>query len=396
MQRDDNDSTHQVFNKPVPEVFRSSQYYTLGDIAQHFYLKDLHDGLENELDPRGFDEATWQHVVTYGVAFGVFGNYNPDDFPDCLPTCDTPGALGCPDINQIHQIQCRNTVIAGQTVEECTSGVMALDGTITFDNWVTEGPYRYVCPDWPEQGAQGSRLTGRNTIDDLYHASINGRGAFLNAANPAELVAAMKKIKSLIQDQVGTASSVSINSRKIEEGTLLYQTEYNSQDWTGDFVAKCLDITGQVASCDRASCEETCNSTFESCVNSCSSGTEDCFEDCITDRTNCSDSAGCEDLLTCAEQEARCDNICGTDPTDPNCPTGVGTCETQRSECDLNPPEVKWSAAEKLETKINDFGHGSRVILTANASGNGRVFSWAQLGGSLNSFEYKRSDADPE
>ena len=51
---------------------------------------------------------------------------------------------------------------------------------------------------------------------------------------------------------MGTASSVSINSRKIEEGTLLYQTEYNSQDWTGDFAAKCLDITGQVASCDRA------------------------------------------------------------------------------------------------------------------------------------------------
>ena len=155
-QRDDNDSINQNFDKPVPEVFRSSQFYTLGDIAQHFYLKDLSDeddgGLEDELDPRGFDDATWQHVVTYGVAFGVFGNYNPDDFPDCLPACDTPGTLGCPDINQIRQIQCRNVVVDGETVEECTSGVMDQQGSITFDNWKTEGPYRYVCPDWPEQG----------------------------------------------------------------------------------------------------------------------------------------------------------------------------------------------------------------------------------------------------
>ncbi len=104
------------------------------------------------------------------------------------------------------------------------------------------------------------------SVDDLFHASVNGRGEFLNAADPAELVASLKAIKDLIEENEGTASSVSINANKIEANTLLFQTSYDSGDWSGDIEAKCLDSRGNVAPCDGVSCEASCNENFETCL----------------------------------------------------------------------------------------------------------------------------------
>jgi type IV pilus assembly protein PilY1 len=47
---------------------------TLADVAMHFYERDLRTGLANNVPVfAGIDNASHQHMVTYGVAFGVTG-----------------------------------------------------------------------------------------------------------------------------------------------------------------------------------------------------------------------------------------------------------------------------------------------------------------------------------
>ena len=164
----------------------------LGDIAMYYYENDLNRGLTNVVPTYKQDNANHQHMVTFGVAFGVVGDYNPDDYPDCLPKCE-PGEIGCPDP---------------------------------------------VCPSWP--------IPVPNTptvIDDLYHASVNGRGEFFTADNPQTLINSLISVMQSIQNTAATGSAVAINAQELQGDTALYQATYIPRNWTGDVVAKPLDPT---------------------------------------------------------------------------------------------------------------------------------------------------------
>lgn len=163
---------------------------TLADVAKYYWQKDLKPTLENLVPESTLDDADWQHLVTYGISFGVEGSLNPADWPDCN--------------------------LAGD-----------------FD-----------CPVWPEP-----QSFHRTTIDDLWHATVAGRGMFVNAANPEELVQALKDILNDIEIRTGTATSISTNSVQRRIGTMLYQGTYHSGLWTGDLLAKPIDVdTGDVKS----------------------------------------------------------------------------------------------------------------------------------------------------
>ncbi len=226
-------------------------------------------------------------------------------------------------------------------------------------------------------------------VDDLFHASVNGRGEFLNAADPAELVASMKAIRDLIEENEGTASSVSINANKIEANTLLFQTSYDSGDWSGDIEAKCLDSRGNVAPCDGVTCEATCNDNFETCLSLCTIGDTACEEVCINARSNCYTTNNCESYQSCSAAHTSCLDT-----------TPQTICDEARETCLLNPPEVKWSASDRLDS----LGWAARQIVTADGLGNGLPFRWdaltgfmkGQLDGEEQQHDYIRGDHNCE
>ncbi|MFH1984042.1 MAG: PilC/PilY family type IV pilus protein, partial [Pseudomonadota bacterium] len=161
---------------------------TLADVAMYYYEKDLSTGLTDNVPANKFDIAPHQHMVTYGVSFGVKGTIDPKLWPNCLPST-APG-----------------------------------EATIS-------------CPSWPSPDSEDKK------IDDLYHAAVNGRGRYLSATNPGALVAALKEIIDEVADSKGTGSSVSINAQELKEGTLLFQASYLTGSWRGDLVAKKLNAT---------------------------------------------------------------------------------------------------------------------------------------------------------
>jgi len=350
-------------------VFRDSIGKTLADVAMNFYDTDLDSVLGNNVAAKGFDDNARQHLVTYTVAFGVSGYYKPELFPDCLPSCDTPGESGCPSLSSLSKL----------AYSDYTGGVGAVDGK-----------FAGKCPTWWGDDPNTSGESPKR-IDDLYHAAVNSRGEFLNAADPAELVAAMQTIKDLIADQTGTASSLAINANKIEEDTLLFQTTYDSSDWNGDTQAKCLDNTGVVAACSRVSCESTCNTTYETCDAACASSDATCKTACKTSLKTC--TASCTGQ-TCDEAHATCSTACST----ASCKTA---CNATRDACLLSPPEIKWSAAKIISPRTAD----SRQIITFNkVAADGVPFRWddlttdmkSQLLGKSQILDYLRGDSTYE
>ena len=165
-------------NNGIP--YADSFYNSLADVAMYYFENDL-SSLDN-LVPDGIHNH--QHMVTYTVAFGVYGTLNPADY----------------DFNTAHY------------------------------------------PTWPNPSDGNNQK-----IDDMWHAAVNGRGKFMSASRPDELVDSLLDIMNDIGTRVGSGSSVSVNGDEMYESvsgqTRMFQTTYNSGDWHGDLKAYQVDTT---------------------------------------------------------------------------------------------------------------------------------------------------------
>lgn len=75
------------------------------------------------------------------------------------------------------------------------------------------------------------------TIDDMQHAAWNGRGDFLSASSPQELVASLAAALKDIAGKTASASSVATNSTRLDTNSKVYQARFSSNDWSGGLVA---------------------------------------------------------------------------------------------------------------------------------------------------------------
>jgi Tfp pilus tip-associated adhesin PilY1 len=166
---------------------------TLADTAMYYYENDLAPAVADEVPTNFYDKATWQHMVTYGVTFGVNGHLDPDDYD-----------------------------------------LYNLD------------PGQRVYPTWPSPlGSDDYALKAK--IDDIYHAAVNGRGKYLSAKTPQELIAFLKEAIDDVTVRIGSCAGVTLNGEEIDAGSTVYQSIYNTEGWTGDVKAYALNPeTGEV------------------------------------------------------------------------------------------------------------------------------------------------------
>jgi len=160
--------------------YADGQSGTLADVAMRYYEKDLRPDLADEVTPiPGVDEAEHQHLVTFGVAFGVRGELDPAE--------DDPRAPG----------------FAWPTISETSND-----------------PAR---------------------IDDLWHAAFNGRGRFLLAPDPQDLRGALLAyLEDIARRGMASAASVSFSGRGAGGGQV-FLALFNSDGWSGDLRAYRLD-----------------------------------------------------------------------------------------------------------------------------------------------------------
>ena len=213
-------------------MYASNAGNTLADKAFDYWRRDLRSDLDNQVPsyiedftdrngntvvvPSGVqwwqqpelfwnplnDPASWQHMVNFNIGLGVFGALNPA------------------------------TSLAG-----------IRNGTIN----------------WPGTG------TNSGLIDDVWHASLNSRGKFFSAKDPAELATALNKVVSNIITRKGRASAGSVSGNVVGLDSFVYKTGFDTSDWTGVVSASILNADGTTGAIQwDASCKLTggvCSST---------------------------------------------------------------------------------------------------------------------------------------
>lgn len=163
---------------------------TLADIAMYLYENDLQPTISNDVpEISAEDNAPHQHMNTYTMAFGASGLLDPF-------------------------------------------------GTITPSDATDTDPSNPLFV-WP----QVLPLTA-STIDDLWHAAYNGRGAYLNTMQSGGVSQAFEQMVSSVLDRISSTSSVALNSAALGADTLLFQSRFDSADWHGELWAYPINTDG--------------------------------------------------------------------------------------------------------------------------------------------------------
>jgi len=171
---------------------------TLGDIAMRYYANNLR-----------------QDLVAHGVPTS---NGCRSGSPNPLLDCN----------EQLHMV---------------TYGVgLGVQGTIYGDTHSSRADAHATPPLWSEPNVNRNPVQ----IDDLYHATVNGRGELLNAATPDAIADNMNQVLSSILDAISSASSVAANSTSVSTGSRVFQSRFHSSTWRGQLLAFDIDYDGTI------------------------------------------------------------------------------------------------------------------------------------------------------
>lgn len=97
-----------------------------------------------------------------------------------------------------------------------------------------------LTPDWNGNGNPIADDDGR-VIDELWHATINSRGQFINAKSPDEVTSAMRQVLSAASAANSPSGTLALTGARIGAGSLTVSPEYqirnNGTDWSSKLKA---------------------------------------------------------------------------------------------------------------------------------------------------------------
>ena len=180
---------------------------SLADVAQYYYVTDLRPGMVDDVPPVGAgpedDRVRWQHMTTFSVALGVSGTltYRPDY---------KSGA-----------------VLTGDFADIRTGA----------KNW----------PLWPDPAldyANDKNLwNDARSIDDFWHAAVNGRGTYFSAANPTSVIAGLSDALAGIAARLASGSAAGTSSLQPVPGdNFVYLAKYTTEKWVGEVEAHQINL----------------------------------------------------------------------------------------------------------------------------------------------------------
>jgi Tfp pilus tip-associated adhesin PilY1 len=177
---------------------------SLADVASYYYKTDLRPSMPDNVPPAGTgpedDKATHQHMTTFAIALGVSGTlqYRTD----------------------------YKTALTGDFAD-IRSGAK---------NW----------PVWPDPTLDYTNPDNYNnpkSIDDYWHAAVDGRGRFFSASNPTSLVQGLGDALAKIDSVLASGSPIGVSTlQPVAGNNFAYSTSYQSGSWVGDLQASTIDL----------------------------------------------------------------------------------------------------------------------------------------------------------
>jgi type IV pilus assembly protein PilY1 len=180
---------------------------TLADVAAYYYQTDLRTTgalAPNNVPTSQKDTAAHQHMVTFGLGLGLEG--------------------------LMDYVQDYETNAASDFAKIKAGGA----GTCS---WTTG-----TC-DWPVPVQNDP-----STLDDLWHAAVNGRGTYFSASDPNSLAQGLQSALAKLKVQTAAAAASATSSPNITQtDNFIYSSTFRTAVWDGEIVAQRIDIaTGNI------------------------------------------------------------------------------------------------------------------------------------------------------
>ncbi|MCZ8110587.1 MAG: pilus assembly protein [Betaproteobacteria bacterium] len=224
------DGTTDVGNQDgtLPRPFRDglNASNTLADAAAYYYQTDIRspalnnctsgstgeDVCENNVPVSDTDTAPHQHMTTYTLGMGVSGfmQFRADYANPSVTTGDY------------------HAVANGSTVN-VAAGVCT---------WLTSGSCEWPIP-----------VNGQQTsVDDLWHAAVNGRGRYISVSDPESLFAGVSGALAAIEREDGASAAATTSTPNVSAGdNFVFVSNYTSGEWSGELLGKRINLaTGQL------------------------------------------------------------------------------------------------------------------------------------------------------
>ena len=209
---------------------------TLADVAAYYYKADLRTptlgnctgaiispattgnilcsttNAMNNVPTTATDTNPAQHMTTFTLGLGASGYMRYSSTYDS----DTSGDF---------------YTVKGVSPYLPANGIAA-DPSNGVCSWQSTGNCNWPVPTADEQ----------TTVDDLWHAGVNGRGAYFSATDPVSLSNSISSALKQVSAQSGVAAASSIsNSILTPADSYVFSGSYKSVEWTGDVIRFALD-----------------------------------------------------------------------------------------------------------------------------------------------------------
>ncbi len=285
---------------------------TLADVAQYYYQTDLRSPAlgnctgvlgtsvcENNVFISGSDNNLQQHMTTFTLGLGVRGQmvYSPSYLTD------TTGDFVA--------VKLGSTATGGVCPWQSNNGQPC--------NWPT-----------PTSGQS-------TTVDDLWHAAVNGRGAYFSATDPSSLANGLSNALTSINSKEGAAAAAATSTlNPVAGNNFAYVASYTTLKWTGNLEARGIDINTGVINENATWCLENVPASA-----------------CVAPSTFVTDTSGGANALYCVTPDAV---VCAGGEL-------VGT------ECRV---PAAAACTGTMNARVTD-STDTRVIKTANATGTALI-----------------------
>lgn len=199
-----------------PQYDGTATSNTLADVAYYYYNTDIRAStFSNTNGVLGTDVASnlvpdqQQRMYTSTVGLGASGYMQ---FQSNYATATTG------DYQNIK---------AGDT----TSTTTAADGICS---WQTSGKCN-----WPKAASNT-----QTTIDDLWHAAVNGGGVYYSATNPADLKRGLDDFLKKVDGATSDAAAATTSNPNVSSGdNFVFKSTFHSVDWYGEMARFTIDVT---------------------------------------------------------------------------------------------------------------------------------------------------------
>jgi type IV pilus assembly protein PilY1 len=206
------------------------------------YALESGDGFDTVGNIDGTKGAPYADSTSNTMADGVMGAYTgPLRTGTGFTAGKVPISSACGTSTADPSLDCNNNL--HMNFYAITLGTRGLQ----FNSDAPVNPYT-VSPAivWPT-ATQLAQSRNPVAVDDLWHSTINGRGALLNASSPQDIANKLGSVLQSIAARRGAAASVAMNSGSLSTDTRVYQGGFDSSSWSGKLESFKINADGTLA-----------------------------------------------------------------------------------------------------------------------------------------------------